>query len=140
MLSSACLTKCDTSPGLAPCVSTAVGGLLPRAQGERLEAHAVVAALLDRGVRVGVASRPGLDAGVQIHRAVLRASRDERDARDVHRDIEQEIARAEQRLERASVVLAGQRAFTNLTPYFAASACPASSAVTMVMRSGEVPM
>ena len=93
MFSSACLTKCETRPGFAPCVSTAVGRtLVAGAQRERLLAQRIVGALAGRHGRVGVAAGPRLDAGVEVHRALLPAQLDQRDARDVDRHIEQEVA------------------------------------------------
>ena len=110
MLSSACLTKCETSPGLAPCVSTAVGACLARvAQRQRLLAQRVVGAPRRREGRVGVAARPGLDAGVEVERALLPAELDQRDRRDVDRQVEQEVAAADQRVEHVAEVLARQR-------------------------------
>ena len=63
------------------------------AQRERLEAHGVVAARVDGQLRVGVAPRPGLYAGIEIQRAALARQFDERDARHVDGQIQQEIAR-----------------------------------------------
>ena len=60
--------------------------------------------------RIGVAARPGLDAGVEVHEHVLAlAPFDQRDARHFDRDVEQEIAVAQQRIEDALVIAARQR-------------------------------
>ena len=71
MLSSACLTKCDTRPGLAPCVMHGRGrARVVGAQRQRLFAQRVVGAPGVRNGGVGVAARPRLDAGVEVHRAL----------------------------------------------------------------------
>ena len=109
-LSSACFTKCDTRPGFAPCVSTAVGArAFSRAQRQRLLAQRVVGALGVRNGGVGVAARPRLDAGVEVHRALRPAELDQRDRRHVHRHVEHEVAAADVRIELAAIVVARQR-------------------------------
>ena len=57
---------------------------------------------------VGVATGPGLNAGVQVHRALFPAEADQGDARDIDRDIQQEIAAADQRRQDATEVVTGQ--------------------------------
>ena len=94
IFSSACLTKCETRPGLAPCVSTAVGPLAPRGQRQRAFPQRVVGPLRWRQRRVGVTAGPGLDAGVEIQRAKFLAQRDQRHRRDIDRQVQQEIAAA----------------------------------------------
>ena len=87
ILSSACLTRCDTRPGFAPWVSTAVGASGPPPEVLRSAsasvAHGVVAAGVDGQLRIGIAAGPGLDAGIEIQRAALARQHDERDARHV---------------------------------------------------------
>ena len=78
-------------------------------QGQRFLAQGVVGALGHRRARIGIATGPGLDAGVQVHGALFPAVLDERQAGDVDRNIEEEVTAAEQRLEDAAVVLAHQR-------------------------------
>ncbi len=62
------------------------------AQGERLLAHRIIAALLDRQRGVGVAARPWLYAGVEIQRPALARELDQSYAGNVHRQVQQEIA------------------------------------------------
>ena len=87
-----------------------------RAQPERLLANGVVGALRRRQGRVDIAARPGFDAGVEKHRAFFPAVADQRDARDVHRDIQQQVAAPEQRIEHAAETLAGERLLDELDP------------------------
>jgi hypothetical protein len=90
-------------------VSTAVGArALPRAQRQRLLAQCVVGALGHRYGRIGIAAGPGLDAGVEVHRAFVPAVADQGDARDVDRNVEHEVAATDQRIERAAEILARQ--------------------------------
>ena len=115
MSSSACFTKCETRPGLAPCVMTAVGPLRPAlAQLEHFLPQRVVRAPARRDVRVRVTARPRLDAGVEVQRALLVAELDERDAGDVDRQVQHEVAAADERLEHVPVVLAGERVIDEL--------------------------
>ncbi len=82
---------------------------VPLAQCQRLLAQGVVRAPRGRYPRVGVPAGPRLDAGVEIHRALLPAELDQRDRRHVDRDIEQEVAATEHRIEDAADILARQR-------------------------------
>ena len=84
------------------------------AQPQRFLAHRVVGALGGRDGRVGVAAGPGLDAGIEVHRALFPAVADQGDARDVDRDIQQEVAAPEQRIEHAAEILARQRLLDEL--------------------------
>ncbi len=79
------------------------------AQGQRALAQRIVGARRRRQVRVGVAARPRLDAGIEIKRALLLAQLDQRHARHVDRDVEQKIAGAEPRVEHVAVVVAAER-------------------------------
>ena len=79
------------------------------AQPQHFFAQTVVGAPRCRHAGVVVAAEPGLDAGVEIHDAALAAERDQIDARHLDRQVEQEIAMLEQRLEHGLVVLARQR-------------------------------
>ena len=67
-----------------------------------------------RDTLVGVAPEPRLDARIEVHRALLVAELDERYAGDVDREIEEEIALAEQGLEDRAVVLARQGTYVEL--------------------------
>ena len=102
--------KCWTRPGLAPCVTTAVGpsGFLA-AERQSVLAQRIIRAQRGRQVGVGIAAGPGLDAGVEIERALRAAELHQREARDFDRHVEQEVAWAEQRLQHGGVILAGQR-------------------------------
>jgi hypothetical protein len=79
------------------------------AQCQRLLAQRVVRALRRRYGRVGVPAGPRLDAGVEIQRVLVPAELDQRDARHVDRQVEQEIAAPDQRVEHALVILPRQR-------------------------------
>ena len=79
-----------------------------RAQRERLLAQNVIGAAAGRHRGIGVAPRPRLDAGVEVHRTFLPAQLDQRQARDLHGNVDQEIAAPEQRIEHAAEVLARQ--------------------------------
>ncbi len=89
-----------------PGFDTGIGGDVEQRQ--RLEPHGVVGARFEGQAPVDVATRPRFDASIQIQRAALLRKTDQRDARHVHGKIQQEIAGAEQRLERLPVILAGQ--------------------------------
>jgi hypothetical protein len=110
------------------------------AQRQRRLAQRVVGALRRRHRRIGVAARPRLDAGVEVERALLPAQLDQRDARHVHRQVEQEVAAAHQRIEHVLVKFSRvSGCLTKRTPYSAATFAPASSAVTIVICSGWMP-
>ncbi len=79
---------------------------IPGPQRQRLLAQRVIGAAGGGDGRVGVAARPGLEAGVQVHRAFFPAQLDERDARHLDRDVDQEIPASQQRIEHAAKVLA----------------------------------
>src|SRR5207248_836984 len=66
----------------------------------------------------GIAAGPRLGAGVEIERALLQAQLDQRDARHVDRDIEQEVAVAKPGVEHAAVILVGQRLFDKADAVF----------------------
>ena len=104
-------------------------------QRERLFAQRVVRTLRRRQGRVGVAAGPRLDAGVEIERALLVAELDQRDARHVDRQVEQEIAAPDQRVEHAPVVLAGQRLLDEADAVLGRDLRAGSSAASTVMRS-----
>ena len=80
------------------------------AQLEHLLAQRIVRAPARGDVRVGVTARPRLDAGVEVQRAFLVAELDQRDARDVDRQVQHEIATADQRLEDVTVVVDDRKA------------------------------
>jgi len=80
-----------------------------RRQRQRGFAQRVVRALGRRERRVGVAAGPGLDAGVEVEGAARLRELDQRDGRDVDRQVQQEVARAEQLAEHLAVVGAGER-------------------------------
>ena len=84
------------------------------AQLEHFLAQRVVGASAGGDVRVGVAARPGLDAGVEVQRTLLMAQLDERDARHVYGQVKHEVAAADQRLEHVPVVLARERVVDEL--------------------------
>ena len=83
--------------------------LVRLAQSERFLAQRVVGAPGRRDRRVGVAAGPRLDAGVEIQRALLVRELDQRDARNVDRQVQQEIAAADQRVEHLAEVVARER-------------------------------
>ena len=84
-------------------------GGIARAQGERAVPQRIVGALRRREVGIRVPAGPRLDAGVEIERALFLAELDQRHRRDVDREVEEEVAGAEQRVQHRAVVLAGQR-------------------------------
>ena len=83
--------------------------LVRLAQGERFLAQRVVGAPGRRDRRVGVTAGPRLDARIEIQRALLVRELDQRDARNVDRQVQQEIAAADQRIEHLAVVVARER-------------------------------
>jgi hypothetical protein len=83
--------------------------LVRLAQGERFLAQRVIGTPGRRDRLVGVATGPRLDAGVEIQRALLVREFDQRDARNIHRQVQQEVAFADQRLEHLAVVVARER-------------------------------
>ncbi len=85
------------------------GGPRPGAQGQRAFAQRIVGALRRVEREVGVAARPGLGAGVEVERTKLAGERDERDRGHVHRQVQQEVPRSEQRPQRRLVIPALQR-------------------------------
>ena len=78
-------------------------------EGKGFLAHGIVRPLRRRHRRVRVPAEPRFDAGIEIQRALLRAQLHQRDARDVHRQIQQEVAATDQRIEDALVVVARDR-------------------------------
>src|SRR4030095_5690995 len=86
------------------------------AQLEHLLAERVIRAPARGDVRVGVAARPWLDAGVQVERAFFVAQLDEGNARHVDRQVQHEIAAPDERLEHVPEVLARQRVIEELDP------------------------
>ena len=72
-------------------------------------AQRVVGALRGGERRIGVAAGPGFDAGVEIQRAELLAQRDQRHRGHVDRQVQQEVAAAQQRRQHVAIVAAGQR-------------------------------
>src|SRR6185312_6693862 len=88
------------------------------AQGEGALAERVVGARRGRQVRVGIAARPRLDAGVEVEGAALLAELDEGEARHVDRDVEQEVALAEPGRQHLAVVLAGERVLDEFDAVF----------------------
>ena len=126
MSSSACLTKCETRPGIGAMRQHRGRAAAEPAQRQRALAQRVVGALRRRQRRIGIAAGPGLDAGVEIERAALLAQRDQRHRRHVDRQVQQEIAGAEQRRQHVAKVVAGQPAATvNATPYLRRDLAPA---------------
>jgi hypothetical protein len=85
-------------------------------QRQRAFAQRVVRAQRRRQRRIGVAARPRLDAGVEVQRAALARIFDQREARDIDRQVQQEVAgcrpagRARRDSCRASAVAAGTHA------------------------------
>ncbi len=80
-----------------------------RAQGEHLLPHCIVRAPT-RGHRgVGVAPRPRLDTGVDVHRTLFPAQLDQSDARDLDGHIDEKVAAPEQRVEHPAEILARER-------------------------------
>src|SRR5216683_3199675 len=79
------------------------------AQLERPLAQGIVGAQRGRQRGIGIAARPRLDAGIEIERAGLARELDEREARDLDGEVEEEIAGGEQRRQHLAIVLAGQR-------------------------------
>jgi hypothetical protein len=73
---------------------------------ERLLAQRIIGALGRRNGRIGVATGPRLDAGVEVHGAFFPAVSDQRDARDIDRHVEQKVSTTDQRIERAAQILA----------------------------------
>src|SRR3546814_16340991 len=63
-------------------------------------------------------SDPGLDAGVEVEGAARLRQLDQRNGRDVDRQVEQEVAGTEQRLEHRLVIVAGQRLLDELDAVF----------------------
>ena len=80
-----------------------------RAQRQRLFAQRVVGAPGVRNGRVGVAARPRLDAGVEIHRALRPAELDQCDRRHVDRHVEHEVTTTDVRIELTAIVVARDR-------------------------------
>jgi hypothetical protein len=76
---------------------------------QRLLAQRIVGALRRRQPRIVVASRPGLVAGVEVERAALAAEADQRQARHVDGEVQQEVTLAQQRLEHGLVVAFAER-------------------------------
>ncbi len=83
--------------------------LMALAQPQGVEAHGVIAARFNRHVGIGVAAGPRFNAGVEIQRAAFARQLNERGARHVHREIQQEIAGIQSRLQNLPVVLGRQR-------------------------------
>jgi hypothetical protein len=79
------------------------------AKRERRLAQRVVRALRERFGLVGVAARPGLDAGIDVERAELAAEADDVDRRDLDRHVHDEPAAREERRELAAQVLPRER-------------------------------
>ena len=79
------------------------------AQRQRLFAQRVVGALGVRNGGVGVAARPRLDAGVEVHRALGPAELDQRDRRHIDRHVEHEVTTADVLIELAAEIVARQR-------------------------------
>ncbi len=75
---------------------------------ERAFAQRIVGTLGWGQRRIGVAADPGLDAGVEIQRAPRLAQFGQRDGGDVHRQVQQEVARGQQRRQFGAVVLPRQ--------------------------------
>ncbi len=84
------------------------------AQLENFLAQGIIGAAAGRDVRVGIAARPWLDAGVEVQRPLLVAELDQRDAGDVHRQVQQEVAAAHQRVQHVAEVLARERVVQEL--------------------------
>ena len=101
MLTSACFTQCEMSPGLAPCVGMTVGPpfgyFLRRAR--HFLALPVVGTPRGRDALVRVAAKPGLDARVEVHCPLLKAELDQRRARHINGKVEEKVPLAEQRIE-----------------------------------------
>ena len=76
---------------------------------EHFLAQRIVRAAAGRDIRVGIAAGPGLDAGVEVQRAFLVAQLDQRDARDIDRKIQHEIAATDQRVEHVPEIFPRQR-------------------------------
>src|SRR5579862_5261898 len=62
-------------------------------------------------MRVGISPRPRLDAGVEIKRPLFATQLDQRDARNVDRDVEQEVAATDPAVENGAVIVPRQRRF-----------------------------
>lgn len=77
---------------------------LVQAPGQHLFAQAVVRAARRRKRGIVVAAAPGLVAGVQVERAAFAAELDERQARHVDREVDQEVALVHQRLQHGGKV------------------------------------
>src|SRR5215831_4050203 len=71
-----------------------------------------------RQAGIGIAAGPRLDARIQIERASFLAQFDQRNARDVDRDVEEKIALSELWLEQRAVVAASQCGFDKADPVF----------------------
>jgi hypothetical protein len=94
---------------LAPWAITAVGP--PACDGLELQhrvAQRVVRAARDRQDGIGVAARPGLDAGVEVEDALLLAEFDQRRRGNLDRQIDQEVALAQPVVEHRAQVGFGQ--------------------------------
>ena len=72
---------------------------------ERALAQRVVGALAGRERVVEIGARPGLDAGVEVEGTPLAGQPDERHRADVDREVEEEIANAEDRLDDLAIVV-----------------------------------
>ena len=83
--------------------------LVRLAQRERFLAQRVIRAPGRRDRRIGVTAGPRLDARVEVQRALLVRELDQRDARDVDRQVQQEVAAADQRIEHLAVIVARER-------------------------------
>src|SRR6185437_7352838 len=81
---------------------------IARTQSQRFLPQSIVGAASGGDSGVGITARPGLDARVEVHRALLPAELDERDAGDLDRNVDQEVAAPEQRIEDPAVVLASE--------------------------------
>ena len=78
------------------------------AQRQGVLAQGIVGARRRQQPAVGIAARPGLDAGVEIERAFSAAKLNQGDARDLDRDVEQKIARLQQRVEHGKIIFLRQ--------------------------------
>ncbi len=85
-----------------------------RAQRQDFLAERIVGAAARRHRRIGVAARPRLDAGVQVHRAFFPAQLDERDARHLDRHVDEKVSPPQQGVQDAAEILAGQRLLDEL--------------------------
>src|ERR1700730_7583395 len=91
---------------------------ISRTQCQRLFAKRVVCPARRGHSWIGVSARPRLDASVEIHRASFPAELDERNAGNLDRHVQQEIAAAQQRSQNAAVVFPRQGFLDELDAVF----------------------